>query len=157
MAGTAADLVQAQMRYAYETDGWHPSLVHVVESVTPEQAAWRPAQGGHSIWELVHHLAYSKRQAAARLRGERSGWDDAEAWVATPAAPDAAAWAAEVAALKAAHAGWAAAVAALDGAVWARGPADKDLDQVLQLTLHDAWHGGQIAVLRRLQGLETLM
>ena len=42
----------------YRGDAWHgPSLRSVLEGVTAATAAASPIPGGHSIWEIVVHLA----------------------------------------------------------------------------------------------------
>ena len=41
-----------QLRRALEADPWHgPSILQVLEGVTPEMAAAHPIPGAHSIWE----------------------------------------------------------------------------------------------------------
>ncbi|MDX1670873.1 MAG: DinB family protein [Balneolaceae bacterium] len=41
---------------------WHggPSLSGCLRGVDVQQAAWKPAPGRHSIWELALHIAYWK-------------------------------------------------------------------------------------------------
>jgi uncharacterized damage-inducible protein DinB len=67
-------------------DGWqgyNTSLVHAVQSLTPEQLAWRPAPGFRSVGELARHislgrLAWFLRMGAPRsaeLAGRISQWE----------------------------------------------------------------------------------
>ena len=55
---------------AYDHRSWHgTNLRGSIRGLSPEQAAWRPAQGRHNIWELVVHSAYWKYVARRRLTG----------------------------------------------------------------------------------------
>ena len=59
---------------AYDRRSWHgPNLRGSLRGVTASQAAWRPAQGRHNIWELVVHAAYWKYVAVRRLTGAKRG------------------------------------------------------------------------------------
>lgn len=47
---------------------WHgPALSEVLAGITPEDAAARPIDGAHSIWELVLHMAAWAEIAHVRL------------------------------------------------------------------------------------------
>ena len=47
-----------QLRRAFEGEAWHgDSLFEILKSVSAEQAAARPIKNGHTIWELVLHIA----------------------------------------------------------------------------------------------------
>lgn len=48
-------------------DGFHTSIVHAVEPLTPEQLAWRPRPGHRSVGELVGHLASGRIDWFARM------------------------------------------------------------------------------------------
>ena len=59
---------------AYDKVSWHgPNLRGSLRGVTPAQAAWRPAAGRHTIWELLVHAAYWKYVAWRRLTGATRG------------------------------------------------------------------------------------
>lgn len=46
-----------QLRRAFEGDAWHgPSVLEALDGVSASQAAARPLDSVHSIWELVLHL-----------------------------------------------------------------------------------------------------
>jgi uncharacterized damage-inducible protein DinB len=51
-------------------DAWHgPSLKEILSGVTAEQAAAKPLANGHSIWELVLHIAVWEGVVISRLAG----------------------------------------------------------------------------------------
>lgn len=58
-----------QLKRIYDGPAWHgPSLKELLADVSVERAAARPA-GAHSIWELVLHITSWERAAAEALRG----------------------------------------------------------------------------------------
>jgi uncharacterized damage-inducible protein DinB len=57
-----------QLHRSYAGKAWHgPSLSELLADVSTEQASRRPDNGGHSIWELVLHVAAWMRIARERL------------------------------------------------------------------------------------------
>jgi hypothetical protein len=59
---------------AYNKTSWHgTNLRGSLRRVTPAQAAWRPAEHRHNIWEIAVHAAYWKYAAARRFRGDARG------------------------------------------------------------------------------------
>jgi uncharacterized damage-inducible protein DinB len=58
-----------QLRRALEADPWHgPSILQVLEGVTPAMAAAHPIPGAHSIWELLFHVTAWTRAVRARIQ-----------------------------------------------------------------------------------------
>ena len=132
---------------------WHgPSLSDVLGDVSHVDAAARPVASGHSIWELVHHLTAWSAIVQARLAPTAPTPPTAEQdWPPVrDTSPEA--WRTAVQHLKDAHRDLAAEVAELsDEALKAR-VAGKDHDVTAMLhgvVEHDAYHGGQIAILKR--------
>lgn len=136
---------------------WHgPALADAVEGLTAEQAAARPVPGGHSIWELVLHIAAWADIARERLAGARA--DPApEQNFAAIGDPTEARWREAVARLEASYAALARAVESSDEATFAApmpGRASPAWEMVQGVVEHGAYHGGQIALLRRALGIE---
>src|SRR5262245_23451856 len=53
-------------------DGWsgyQTSLVHAVESITPEHLTWRSAPHRRSVGELIRHIALGRITWFARMEG----------------------------------------------------------------------------------------
>src|SRR5688572_28497702 len=132
---------------------WHgPALTDLVGDVSAEQASAHPVDGGHSIWELVLHMTAWTEIARERLVGSaKSDPTPEEDW---PRITDksAEAWRAAVVRLKDAHRELAEDVAKLgDSDLIGRVPG-KDhavLTMVHGIVEHDAYHGGQIAILQK--------
>lgn len=54
----------------YRAKAWHgPALLEALDGVSAPLAARRPVRGGHSIWELVEHIASWYEIVALRLEG----------------------------------------------------------------------------------------
>ena len=55
---TEAARIADQIRRSYEGVAWHgPSLKEILNDVSAETASRRPFAGGHTIWELLLHVA----------------------------------------------------------------------------------------------------
>jgi hypothetical protein len=45
--------------YEAQAEGlWAASWAKAVAGLTPQQAAWTPAPGRHSIWQIVEHIVF---------------------------------------------------------------------------------------------------
>jgi uncharacterized damage-inducible protein DinB len=132
---------------------WHgPSLFDLVGDVTFEQAAEHPVAGAHSIWELVLHVTSWTEIVRERLVGSAKGDPTPEEdW---PPVGDRSAdgWRSAVERMKEAHRELAADAARLDDSQLIGRVPGKDhsvLTMLHGVAEHDAYHGGQIAVLKR--------
>jgi len=142
---------------AYDRKSWHgTNLRGSLRGLGVAEAAFRPAPGRHSIWELAVHAAYWKYTVLRRLTGEKRGSFALEGsnWFARPEGePTPAAWRADLALLHATHGRLRAAVAALDPKRLDERPAgSKFLYRALVsgAAAHDLYHAGQIQLLKRL-------
>jgi hypothetical protein len=137
---------------------WHggPTLVRSIRGVDAALARWRPASGRHTIWELVLHAAYWDYAVRRRLLGPhivRFPRSPAN-WPAMPRPASEEAWAADRALLAEQHRLLVEAVEGFPparlgrrvsgGRRWTYG------DTILGITIHDAYHAGQIQLLKRL-------
>ena len=143
---------------AYERKAWHgPNLRGALRGVTAEEAAWRPGEGRHNIWELTLHAAYWKYTVRRRLTGAKRGSFALKGsnWFTRPVTATDRAWHADVALLDEMHRTLRARVAALDPADLARTPRRSkvsNLDLLTGIAAHDLYHAGQIQLLKRLAG-----
>jgi uncharacterized damage-inducible protein DinB len=147
------------LRQSLSGQPWHgPSLVALLADVTPEGAATHPVAGAHSILELVLHLAAWQQEVASRLRGNPPGLPALGDWP-LPAGDPATAWARARRLLDEAHADLLQLVPGLSA-----GRLDQRVGEaqdpslgtdvpfavmLIGLAQHDAYHGGQIAILER--------
>jgi uncharacterized damage-inducible protein DinB len=60
-----------QLQRAFEGNAWHgPSVRELLNGVSAAQAAGKAVPDGHSIWEIVLHMAVWQDVARRRLAGE---------------------------------------------------------------------------------------
>jgi len=135
---------------------WHgPALDEALTGVTAAQASARPVASGHTIWEIVLHLTFWAEAVGRRLTEEApvapaQGAD----WPGIGEATEDA-WRQAVARLGDAHEELRRQVAAMPEArLWTRVPG-KDYDAYTMLhglAQHDAYHAGQIGLLKKMAG-----
>ena len=140
---------------AYDEKSWHGTTLRgSLRNLTPAEAAWRPAPGRHSAWELVVHCAYWKWTVTRRLAPEAESFPLAGSnFFPRPDAPDEQAFRRDVKLLDAEHRRLRAAIAGLaDPALDTVPPGSKTTvgDLVRGVAAHDLYHAGQIQLLKRL-------
>jgi hypothetical protein len=132
---------------------WHgPSVAEILDDVTAHEAAARPVPGAHTIWELVHHMRAWRVAVRNRLEGsDRADYSPEQDWPPVHSM-DEAAWRAAVDALIVSHEALIGRVSEL---------AESRLDEPIMegmssvhnhiagLLQHDAYHAGQIVILRK--------
>jgi uncharacterized damage-inducible protein DinB len=137
---------------------WHGGVTPVgaVRGVKASQAFWRPAPRVHTIWELTLHIAYWKYAVRRRLSpSAKAGFGRGPAnWPSVPERPDQRVWDLDRAQLKAEDEAFAAALRSFpdsrlhqkppEGRKWTYG------DLIAGILAHDAYHAGQIQLLKRL-------
>lgn len=132
------------------------SVLGCLRGVGAEQAAWKPAQDRKSIWELALHVAYWKYAVRRRLESSPKGaFSRAPSNFPAPPEPaDDAAWKADRALLRDEHRELIAAVESfdpqrLDKRV-SKSSRDRWLDLIYGVAMHDAYHVGQIQLMKRI-------
>jgi uncharacterized damage-inducible protein DinB len=151
-----------QFKRAHDGDPWHGSPVTaILKGVTAGQAAAEPPNGAHSIWALVLHMTAWRNEVAERAAGKPAGepaaGDYPEVGDPTPAR-----WTAALAALDASHRNLVKVVREMsDDHLWeaTNDPRDRPLGTGVSyyellhgIVQHDAYHAGQIAILKRVLG-----
>lgn len=161
---------------AYDSPSWHgTNLRGSIRRVRAKQAAWRPGQKRHNIWEIVVHAAYWKYAAARRFTAPRLTLGASRAasrdggghgsfalkgsnWFTRPATAPATedAWRADIALLEQMHESLRTAVIRLSAKDLARTPPGKKVSNFALLSgvaAHDLYHAGQIQLLKRMSRL----
>ena len=148
-----------QVRLAHDGPTWHgAALAENLDGVSAEPAASRPLPDAHSVWEIVLHMTGWTREVARRLEGGEPALPMEGDWPAVgPVSQQA--WASAREALGEAHITLAAAVARFPEARWSDrvgGERDAPLGtgvsyaaMLAGLVQHDAYHGGQVGLLRK--------
>lgn len=141
-----------QLNRAFDGEAWHgPALMEILDGVDAKTAAARPIPFAHSIWELVLHISVWEQVCIRRIRGESVSLTDEEDFRRIKDVSDAA-WQAAVQTLRQNHAELIKAVSALPESRLYDPLTDKDYNILFMLNgavQHAAYHGGQIALLKR--------
>jgi uncharacterized damage-inducible protein DinB len=127
---------------------WAAPWLKSVSGLTPAQAAWAPAPGRHSIWQIVEHMIFWREDNLRRLAGGAKPTPEELAAGNFPVigAPTEGAWRDTVARLERSQQRIAAAIAS----------EKNPLDRLAYLLPHDCYHMGQINTLRALQALPPI-
>jgi hypothetical protein len=165
-AGPRIALLLRLLAEGFDKKAWHgPNLRGPLRGLDAAAAAWKPAPGRHCVWEIAVHAAYWKYAVRRRLVGEGRGSFPLKGsnWFPRPdpavhSGDWEAAWKADLKLLDEMHRQLLAAVAAFDPArldePWpgSKYPPEK---HILGAAMHDAYHAGQIALLKRMHATQT--
>jgi uncharacterized damage-inducible protein DinB len=162
MMSEASRLID-QFDRAHDGDPWHGSPIkEILKGVTAEQAARRPPNGAHSIWELVLHMTGWRNEVTRRATGQPAGEPAAGDWPAT-GDPTPARWEAALAALDASHDALVRVVRDMADDHLLKptnDPRNRPLGTGVSyyqlfhgIVQHDAYHAGQIAIVKKILGL----
>lgn len=141
-----------QLKRAFDGEAWHgPALMEILDGINADTAAAHPIPGAHSIWELVLHLTTWERVIAHRMEGQAFMPPDEENFPQVQQATDTA-WREALQKLRATHADLIRRVSSMKEAQLNDRVPGKDYDLRFMLTgavQHAAYHGGQIALLKK--------
>ncbi|WP_440109229.1 DinB family protein [Paenibacillus sp. QZ-Y1] len=161
---TALDVLLIQKDDSWDQCNWIVPLSKALEGLTAEQAAWIPPSGGLSIWQLVNHMYYYNHRLLCRIQGNASSVPAADSNESTfghsgdPS--NTVGWntlmedTAQLAQQLRNH------LAALEESeleATYMDSEDKWAQAIARWMLHDAYHAGQIVLLRRQQGSWTIV
>jgi uncharacterized damage-inducible protein DinB len=150
---TRGESIAVELKNALRGDAWHgPALLELLDGVSADEAMQRPIPSGHNIWELVLHLTSWSGIALRRIQGGQPQPHKGEDW---PDSGEISAehWAAVVQALADSHERLCEAADKLsDDALSANAPgSSRSIAYMLHgVAQHDAYHGGQISLLKKL-------
>jgi uncharacterized damage-inducible protein DinB len=151
-----------QFTRAHDGDPWHGSpITAILDGVTAEQAARRPPNGAHSIWEIVLHATGWRNEVARRATGQPAGQPQAGDWPDI-GDPTPARWQAALDALDASHANLVKVVGGMSDEQMLKptndprnpplGTGVSYYELLHGIVQHDAYHAGQIAILKKVLG-----
>lgn len=147
--------IDDQLQRMFEGDPWHgPSLSALLDGVDAETAAARPIPGAHSIWELVHHLTVWLDVPRRRVEGRQAiEPTPAEDWPPVQETGETE-WREALDRLRQAYGKLRELLAWLDEARLEETSPGRTYPNYVLLhgvVQHLAYHGGQIALLRKAQ------
>jgi len=153
------EVLLKQFDSCYDENGWFVAVRNVLEGVTAEQAAWKAEGTNNSIWESLSHLTFYNSAYVQRFKGldYKYSTNDNDETFTVPDNPSEDDWIAEVfkfdltmrelrELIEAADASkFDQAVSETNQASWA--------ELILNINAHNAYHGGQMLLIRKLQGI----
>jgi hypothetical protein len=137
---------------------WHggPTPAGALRNVAVDVARWRPGPDRHTLWELALHIAYWNYAVRRRLlghKGPRFPRSPAN-WPAMPRVRDEAAWVADRALVSDQQRQLVETIRAFPGAKLGRSVGSGKRwswgDLLIGIAMHDAYHAGQIQLMKRL-------
>jgi hypothetical protein len=152
------ELLLTQWGYCYDDTewDWYPPLTQALKGLAAEQADWRPqGDAANTIWENVQHLIFYKERLLKRLTGEEAEYppglinDD----TFTVTVKGERAWQETLSRLETVHNGIKEQIKSLREEDFERPIPKTPIGLwITNLALHDAYHTGQIMMVRKLQG-----
>ncbi|MFT3743517.1 MAG: DinB family protein [Pyrinomonadaceae bacterium] len=151
------EMLLEQFTAAFDQNTWFVALKNTLEGVTATEAAWKPEGGDNSIWEIVSHLNFYNYAYVERFKGVDYQYpveDNDATFTAGDVNEDV--WRADVEKLDRVLNEFRELIAAADESkfeepVSASNPA-KWRTLISNISLHNAHHGGQMVILRKMQG-----
>jgi hypothetical protein len=154
-ANPRVELLLQLIDQGYDHESWHgPNLRGSIRRVKHEEAAWRPGEGMHNVWEIVAHAAYWKYIVWRRLtRAEKSSFPrKGSDFILRPGGKNPESWEEDVAMLHSLHRDMREAVAALTDADLALATESSKVTNgmiISGIAHHDVYHAGQIQQIRQ--------
>lgn len=150
----ASEAIADSLRRTLTGPMWHGDAVNqLVSGLSAADAARQPIADAHTVWELVLHMAAWANIAQKRLSlKKQTEPTSAEDWPSLTSGPSIEAWSDAQMRLSEAYEGLAQKAEALDrDALNAQVPGHDYSVRVMLMGVveHGAYHGGQIAVLKR--------
>jgi uncharacterized damage-inducible protein DinB len=146
------DMVVNELKRCFDGEAWHgPALMEILDGIDARTAAARPLAKAHSIWELVLHVTAWENVVTRRIHGEALTLSDQENFGHVDSTADSA-WKEAVTELRGKHSKLIETVSALPESRLNDRVPGKDynlLFMLLGVVQHAAYHGGQIALLKR--------
>ena len=148
-------ILLGQFAACFDKNGWFVATKNAIANVTAEQAEWKPEGADNSIRELIQHLNYYTYAYLERFKG-----NDYEYKVAdndeTFDKGETDSWESEAARFDAIMSEWRTELEKADESKFEElAPPNNEMKWkalIANINAHSAHHGGQIVLLRKLQG-----
>jgi uncharacterized damage-inducible protein DinB len=155
---TTKEILLEQFTACYDENGWFVALKNALRNVTAEQAAWKPEKVNNSIWEILFHLNFYNEAYLKRFKGIDYVYpttDNDETFSGAESASEED-WRAEVERFDSIMTEWRNLLEAADESKFDEpvSASNQSLwaSLLAHVNAHNAHHGGQIVLLRKLQG-----
>lgn len=151
-------LIKRQFSNSFDTNGWFVATKNALDGVNVEMACWKPNDADiNCIWETLSHLTYYNNAYLQRFKGIAYEYDIAtnDESFSTGEYTEAE-WQAEIARYDAEMAEFRELIDAADESKFGEPVSDENQTKwatlILNIAAHNAHHGGQIVLLRKMHG-----
>jgi uncharacterized damage-inducible protein DinB len=155
---TTKEFLLEQLTVCYDENGWFVALKNALRNLSAEQAAWKTKNLDNSIWEILAHLNFYNERYLKRFKGEQipaSSLENSETFAGAGSASEED-WQREVERFDAVMSEWRNLLESTDEDKLAQAVSKENKspwrEVISNINTHNAHHGGQIVVLRKIQG-----
>lgn len=155
---TTKEFLIEQFTVCYDENGWFVALKNALRNLTAEQAAWKTENLDNSIWEILAHLNFYNERYLKRFKGEKlppSNLENSETFAGAGELSEED-WQREVEKFDQVMSEWRSLLESADEEKLAQAVSAENAspwrEVISNINTHNAHHGGQIVVLRKLQG-----
>lgn len=155
---TMKEILLQQFETCYDENGWFVALKNALHNLSARDAAWKPDGADNSIWGILAHLNFYNERYLKRFSGEtveKLEIENSETFAGSSEATEDA-WRAEIERFERVMNGWREAIRQADDARIGEQVSKKHpnlwANVIADINAHNAHHGGQIVLLRKLQG-----
>lgn len=144
------DLLVKVLDSTYDKESWYAPFKDAIEGLTAQQASWKPSgEATKSIWENVNHLIYYKERLLANMEGRewKNPLDGDQTFSLTEQSGDEKEWRKVVERAEIAQRNLRGILSKTSAEKF-----DPLEEKLLDIMLHDAYHTGQIMLIRKMQG-----
>lgn len=153
----AKETLLKQFSVCYDTNGWFVSIRRALDGVTATEAVFKPVDNVNCIWETLSHLTYYNYAYLQRFKGVEYEYDvqsNDETFSTGEFTEDD--WQRDVLGFDQVMNEWRDLIAAADSSKFDESvptkPERKWSELIADVNAHNAYHGGQILLLRKLNG-----
>jgi uncharacterized damage-inducible protein DinB len=140
------EIILKQLSACHDQNTWFVSLHRAIDGLTIEQAVWKSNEFTNSVWDIINHLIFYNQRYLNRFEGI-SNTKDVDSNEFTFRNTDELSWQSTVERIDTVMTEWRSSVKECD---------EKKIDtwssELIHLTIHNAYHIGQIVHIRKLQG-----
>lgn len=151
-----AEILLKQLVGLLDEERWIAPMSETLEGVTAAQAAWKASPGSNTIWQILNHLSFWKRHHLNKLEGiayTGSPIHNGETFGDPGDPEDDPGWQAAVRREQETTERLRSYIMAHGDTGMEQGLNDGSVGELLaDMIVHDAYHLGQIMLLRKLQG-----
>ncbi|WP_172198597.1 DinB family protein [Saccharibacillus qingshengii] len=142
------EILLDQLRACRSENGWFTSMASAVKGLTQKQADWKSNEEMNSVHEIVQHLNFYNERYLKRFLGETiETFEGSNDDTFDPRERGEGTWQQTLDAYDSVMAGWIEAIEQADDAA-----VEKWTGDFTHLTIHNAYHIGQIVFIRKQQG-----